>query len=124
MSKRHSFFLVLATLAAAAVSAHDFWIEPSSFRVEKGAHLDVALARGRGLPRRSRGAQSRQDPPLRARRAGGASSARRRRRQDPAGSAEIAGQGLFVIGYHSHPSSITLERRSSRRTCGRKASSA
>jgi uncharacterized GH25 family protein len=109
MSKRHSFFLVLATLAAAAVSAHDFWIEPSSFRVEKGARLDVALRVGEGY---------RGDPvarnPDKIRRfvlvgPAGEQALAGEAGQDPAGQAVIAGPGLFVIGYHSHPSSITLE---------------
>ena len=38
----------LASLAGAAVCAHDFWIEPSAYRVATGAHLDVALRVGEG----------------------------------------------------------------------------
>ena len=109
MPKRHSFFFVLASLAAAAVSAHDFWIEPSAFRVENGAQVDVALRVGEGY---------RGDPvarnPEKIRRfvlvgPAGEQPLPGDTGQDPAAKAVIAGPGLFVIGYHSHPSSITLE---------------
>jgi uncharacterized GH25 family protein len=109
MSTRHSLFVVLASLAAAAVSGHDFWIEPSAYRVAKGAHLDVALRVGEGY---------RGDPvarnPAKIRRfvlvgPAGEQALDGEAGQDPAGKAEIAAPGLFVIGYHSQPSSITLE---------------
>ena len=109
MPKRHSFFFVLASLAVAAVSAHDFWIEPSAFRVENGAQVDVALRVGEGY---------RGDPvarnPEKIRRfvlvgPAGEQPLPGDAGQDPAAKAVIAGPGLFVIGYHSHPSSITLE---------------
>ena len=48
MPSRHSIFFTLASLAAVAVSAHDFWIEPSAYRVATGAHLGVALRVGEG----------------------------------------------------------------------------
>jgi uncharacterized GH25 family protein len=109
MPTRHSFFFALASLAAAAVSAHDFWIEPSAYRVAKAAHLDVALRVGEGY----RGEPVARDPakirrfvvvgPAGERALDGDAG------QDPAGKAEIKGPGLFVIGYHSQPSSITLE---------------
>jgi len=109
MSSRHTIFFTLASLAGAAVSAHDFWIEPSAYRVAKGSHLDVALRVGEGY---------RGDPvernPAKIRRfvlvgPAGEQALAGDAGQDPAGNAEIRGQGLFVIGYQSHPSSITLE---------------
>ncbi len=109
MPIRRSFLFVLVSLAAAAASAHDFWIEPSAYRVEKGAHLDVALRVGEGY---------RGDPvarnPEKIRRfvlvgPAGEQALAGEAGQDPAGQAEIEGPGLFVIGYHSQPSSITLE---------------
>ena len=109
MPTRHTVFFTLASLAGAAVSAHDFWIEPSAYRVAKGAHLDVALRVGEGY---------RGDPvarnPAKIRRfvlvgPAGEQALAGDAGQDPAGGAEIRGQGLFVIGYQSHPSSITLE---------------
>ena len=37
---------ILAALSAAPLHAHDFWIEPSAYRVEVGAALDVGLRVG------------------------------------------------------------------------------
>src|SRR5262245_50993061 len=109
MPIQRSFLFLLASLAATAAPAHDFWIEPSAYRVDKGAHLDVALRVGEGY---------RGDPvarnPAKIRRfvlvgPAGEQALAGDAGQDPAGQAEIAGPGLFVIGYHSQPSSITLE---------------
>lgn len=109
MPKRHSFFFVLAALAAAAVSAHDFWIEPSAFRVEKGGQVGVALRVGEGY----RGDPVARDPEKIRRFVlvgpAGEQALPGDAGQDPAGKAVIAGPGLFVIGYHGQPSSITLE---------------
>jgi len=106
---RRLLFLALAALSAAAVSAHDFWIEPSAYRVDKGSELSVALRVGEGY---------RGDPvarnPAKIRRfvlvgPAGEQALAGDAGQDPAGSAAIRKSGLFVIGYHSWPSSITLE---------------
>ena len=42
-------FALLVLLAASAVRAHDFWIEPSSFRPEPGERVAVRLRVGEGL---------------------------------------------------------------------------
>jgi len=109
MLSRRLFMLALASVVGTFASAHDFWIEPSAYRVAAGAHVDVALRVGEGY----RGDAVARNPakirrfvlvgpageqPL----AGDAG-------RDPAGSAEIGGSGLFVIGYQSLPSSVTLD---------------
>lgn len=99
--------LLLPTIAA----AHDFWIEPSSFRPSAGASVNVALRvgeklQGEGLPR---------IPPLIQRfvlktrtaevAVPGTAGA------DPAGTVRVTENGLHWIGYQSHPYSVTLEAR-------------
>ncbi|HEV8609001.1 MAG TPA: DUF4198 domain-containing protein [Thermoanaerobaculia bacterium] len=95
-------------LAAARVLAHDFWIEPTSFRPEVGSTVGLALRVGQGF---------RGDPVPRmpesiekfvtVSRAGekpveGAPG------RDPAGVAGIAEPGWIVVGYRSRPKPIEL----------------
>jgi uncharacterized GH25 family protein len=95
-------------LVAARVSAHDFWIEPTSFRPEVGSTVGLALRVGQGfrgdpVPRMpesiekfvavSRGGEK----PV-----GGAPG------RDPAGVAGIAEPGWIVVGYRSRPKPIEL----------------
>jgi uncharacterized GH25 family protein len=107
--RRLLLFVVLTSLCARPVPAHDFWIEPSAYRVEEGAELGVGLRVGEGY---------RGDPvarnPARIRRfvlvgPAGEQAIAGSEGQDFAGRAELRTAGLFVIGYHSWPSSITLE---------------
>lgn len=99
--------LLLPTIAA----AHDFWIEPSSFRPAAGSNVTVSLRvgeklQGEGLPR---------IPPLIQRfvlstgkavvAVPGTAGA------DPAGSVRITERGTQWLGYQSHPSPVTLEAR-------------
>jgi uncharacterized GH25 family protein len=102
-------FLVVVVLNGAALYAHDFWVEPSAYRVEVGSLLSLGLRVGEGY---------RGDPvsrnPARIRRfvlAGPAGEETIRGAEGalPAGSVRINTAGLFVIGYHSRPSPITLE---------------
>jgi uncharacterized GH25 family protein len=102
------FAVVLASLAAAKAPAHDFWIEPSAYRVEVGAELQVALRVGEGY----RGQPIARNPakvrrfvlagPTAEHQVAGSEG------DEPAGHARLLEPGLFVIGYHSQPSSVTL----------------
>ncbi len=100
---------ILAASSAIPLHAHDFWIEPSAYRVEPGTAIGLALRvgehyRGDPVPRDSSrirrfvlaGPTGEQPIP------GGEGA-------EPAGRVRVEGPGLFVIGYHNRPSSITLE---------------
>ena len=109
LTRRLLLFVALASLCARPIRAHDFWIEPSAYRVDKGAALGVGLRVGEGY---------RGDPvarnPAKIRRfvlvgPAGEQPIAGDDGQDPAGRAELRKPGLFVIGYHSWPSPITLE---------------
>ncbi len=109
MLLRRLSFSVLAVVSTLPLHAHDFWIEPSAYRVEVGTALGVALRVGEGY---------RGDPvprnPARIRRfvlsgPTGEETIPGAEGADPAGSLRTKAPGLFVIAYHSRPSSITLE---------------
>ena len=98
-----------AVLAPAALFAHDFWIEPSTFRPAAGEEFTVSLRvgehfRGEPVPRDDRRIRrfflvsSRGESPV-----PGLPGA------DPAGLARADAPGLCVIGYRSERSPVTLE---------------
>ena len=103
--------LVAFLLAAQtpALLAHDFWIEPSAFRVEVGARVSVSLRvgehyKGDPVPRN----------PARIRKLtlvgqSGETEVPGKDGDDPAGTVIVPAAGLYLIGYHNRPSSITLE---------------
>ncbi len=110
MKPRHPALLLCVALALSeSASAHDFWIEPSTFRPTVGSELAVALRVGehfRGEP------VPRADP--RIVKFVLASEAGEKPIQglpgtEPAGFVRIDSPGLLVIGYRSNRSSITLE---------------
>jgi uncharacterized GH25 family protein len=102
-------FVLVVALNGAALHAHDFWIEPSAYRVEVGTLLGVGLRVGeghRGDAVARNAARIRRfvlAGPAGEQTIAGADGA------EPAGSARVTTAGLLVIGYHSRPSRITLE---------------
>jgi uncharacterized GH25 family protein len=96
-------------LLTAQAGAHDFWIEPSTFRPAAGEDFTVSLRvgehfRGEPVPRDDR----------RIRRfhlvsAGGEAPVPGIPASDPAGFARIDASGVSVIGYRSDRSPVTLE---------------
>jgi len=100
---------LLAALAAAPLRAHDFWIEPSSFRPPAPAQIQVALRVGQDfhgdpVPRDDRKI-------VRFVAAGPAveSSIPGLPGTDPAGFARLEQPGLYVLAYRSSRSPIELE---------------
>ncbi|MEO8348002.1 MAG: DUF4198 domain-containing protein [Acidobacteriota bacterium] len=97
--------------AAARLLAHDFWIEPSTFRPEVGATVGIALRVGEGFQGdpvpRSPGrivrfvlvSPSRETP------IEGVPG------HDPAGVARVTEAGLQLVGYRSHTSKVELEAK-------------
>lgn len=97
------FTLALAPLA----SAHDLWIEPSTFRPAAGDRVAVALRIGQDL----NGEPVPRIPPLIDRFTLGDSPVVGRSGADPAGMAVVAKPGLQWIGYQSKAYPVTLEGR-------------
>ena len=98
-----------ALLLAAPARAHDFWIEPGSFRPAVGSSVAVRLVvgtkfRGEALPR---------NPASIAQFVlvsdAGLTPVLGRPGDEPAGIVRIEGPGLQVIGYHSLNSQVSLE---------------
>lgn len=95
-------------LAAGPLAAHDFWILPSTFTPEAGTTVALALRAGN----RFRG-----EPVLGDRKRierffavgpGGEAFVGVRQGGDPAGYTRIEAPGLWIIGYRSRPSPISL----------------
>ena len=108
---RARFLRTLAFLSALAPSAvaHDFWIEPSSFRPVPGAVVAVRLRVGDGF----RGAALPRDP-LHLERfvvvdSRGAREIAGRAGADPAGTFRAGEAGAHVLGYESGPTFVQLE---------------
>lgn len=105
----HLITLIVSTLTVAAPAhAHDFWIEPSTFKPPAGSIVSVRLLVGQDfigdpLPRRSDSIdrfflrQNGADTDI-----GGAN------RIEPAGLFRMPGEGTAVIGYSSNGSSTEL----------------
>jgi uncharacterized GH25 family protein len=104
--KRSLLFAAALTLAPLA-SAHDLWIEPSSFRPAVGQRVAVALRVGVNVV----GEPVPRIPPLIDRFTLGDTPLLGRSGADPAGSAVVAKPGLQWIGYQSKAYPVTLEAR-------------
>jgi uncharacterized GH25 family protein len=103
--------LLLGLCGVSRATAHDFWIEPATFRPKPGSPLAVRLRlgdhfQGEIVPRRS--AHLRrfflQGPR-------GAEDVRGVEGMDPAGYVLVAAPGLYALGYQSAPNSNQLEAR-------------
>jgi len=105
---RFAIALFAASIALGA-SAHDFWIEPSTFHPALGDRVTAALRVGQKLA----GDPLPNIPPLIDRFVLHGSAAERpivgRAGADPAGIAFIAEGGLHWIGYQSNPYPVALE---------------
>jgi Domain of unknown function (DUF4198) len=98
----------VCSLSASAL-AHDFWIEPSTFRPEVGSPVALRLVVGQGF----RGDALPRNPALIARFVlvddAGERPVEGRPAEEPAGSVRIDRPGLQVVGYRSRTSQVSLE---------------
>ncbi|HEX8620145.1 MAG TPA: DUF4198 domain-containing protein [Thermoanaerobaculia bacterium] len=104
----HKAVLALIVLSAVRVSAHDFWIEPSSFRPELGKTFTASLRVGEDfagdpVPRSKTLLES-----FVVRDAAGERAINGIENQDPAGFVKIDEAGTAVIGYRSKASPLQL----------------
>ncbi|HTR04600.1 MAG TPA: DUF4198 domain-containing protein [Thermoanaerobaculia bacterium] len=101
--------IVLSVAAAAPLRAHDFWIEPTSFRPAVDSTLGVRLVVGR----RFRGDVLPRNPAMIERFVfvtdSGEVPVAGHAADDPAGSVRIEHPGLGVIAYRSLESAVSLE---------------
>jgi uncharacterized GH25 family protein len=102
--------LLAAALAMAGPAfAHDFWIEPSTFRPAVGSTLGVRLVVGQGF----RGDALPRNPAMIARFVlvtdAGETPIGGRAADEPAGAVRIDRPGLALIGYRSLESQVSLE---------------
>lgn len=106
---RRTLALLLALVAAGRVSAHDFWIEPSTFRPAAGARVAASLRVGQNLD----GEALPLLPPLVDRfevaGKGAAAELDENPGGDPAGWARVDGPGLHWIAYQSLPYPLVLD---------------
>ncbi|MGI8783990.1 MAG: DUF4198 domain-containing protein [Acidobacteriota bacterium] len=96
-------------LLLAELAAHDFWIEPSSFRPAVGSLVAARLRVGEKLQ-----GDPVQRSAMRIQRffitgPGGEKPMAGRDGEDPAGLARIDGSGVMVIGYRSNTSHVELD---------------
>lgn len=101
-------FAVLAFFAAASLLAHDFWIEPTSFRPEVGSAVGVGLKvgerfRGDPVPRASEKIER-----FIVSSRSGERDVEGVPGSDPAGVARVAERGYLVVGYRSRHSRVDL----------------
>jgi uncharacterized GH25 family protein len=104
----HKKVLALIVLSAVRVNAHDFWIEPSSFRPELGKTFTASLLVGEDfagdpVPRSKTLLES-----FVVRDAAGERAVNGVENQDPAGFVKIDEAGTAVLGYRSKPSPLQL----------------
>jgi hypothetical protein len=106
---RSSALVVFAWCLSATLLAHDFWIEPSSFRPAVGSTVSARLMVGQGF----RGDPVPRNPALIVRFVlvsdAGETPLDGRPADDPAGAAVVSSPGLQVMGYRSGNSFVALE---------------
>lgn len=112
MIRRAAPLLALALLVSAGVQAHDFWIDPSSFRPAPGQRVLVRLRVGQKF----KGDPVPRDPSLLRRfsmfaggAAGGETPVPGVAGAEPAGFATVGAPGLNLITYVSGRSSVELD---------------
>jgi hypothetical protein len=100
--------VVAVVLSGASLTAHDMWIDPTTFSPESGQIVGVRLRVGQDLL----GDPLPRDHALINQFVFEDATGRKplvgRDGADPAGFLRVAAPGLVVIGYHSNPSAVEL----------------
>jgi len=101
-------FLLACTLLAAPLYAHDFWIEPSTFRPAVGETVTASLRVGENFEGEPVARSSQLLADFFARDADHRWDLAGFENEDPAGLLRVERNGLTVIGYRSNPYTHTL----------------
>ncbi|HEX7154244.1 MAG TPA: DUF4198 domain-containing protein [Thermoanaerobaculia bacterium] len=88
--------------------AHDFWLEPSTFRPAPGTNVAVRLLVGEHFRGEAVGRNDRKVIEFNARQGTAVTPLRGRHGSDPAGELTVSNPGLVVIGYRSRASDVEL----------------
>ena len=92
----------VASLACAAAGAHEFWVEPAAFALERGGRLDVRLCVGDGLEGWSLARNAQRIEMFVAAGPNGEQPVVGLDGSDPAGIARFTTPGGYVIAYRSN----------------------
>jgi uncharacterized GH25 family protein len=99
----------VASLVAASLSAHDFWIEPTTYQPAVGSTLGLRLVVGQEF----RGVALKRNPALIAKfvlvSGAGETPVGGRAADEPAGTVRVEQRGLQLIAYRSRESRVSLE---------------
>jgi uncharacterized GH25 family protein len=108
MFRRLGCLVAAIVLSGASLTAHDMWIDPTTFSPESGQIVGVRLRVGQDLL----GDPLPRDPALINQFVFEDATGRKplvgRDGADPAGFLRVAAPGVVVIGYHSNPSAVEL----------------
>jgi uncharacterized GH25 family protein len=107
--KRAAALIVAAALCAAPLSAHDFWIEPSTFRPQVGDVVTARLWVGPHLQGEAFARFSRLIVTFALFSSAGTTPLTGRDGDDPAGSVRITAPGLQFIGYRSRDYPVSID---------------
>ena len=107
--KRAAAFVAAAALAAAPLCAHDFWIEPSTFRPNVGENVTARLWVGPHLQGEPFARFSKLIVTFALFSDAGTTPLVGRDGDDPAGSVRISSPGLQFIGYRSHDYGVSID---------------
>jgi uncharacterized GH25 family protein len=107
--RRAAALVTAAALCAAPLSAHDFWIEPSTFRPQVGDTVTARLWVGPHLQGEPFARFSRLIVTFALFSSAGTTPLSGRDGDEPAGSVRITAPGLQFIGYRSHDYPVSIE---------------
>jgi uncharacterized GH25 family protein len=103
------FFAAVVTLLTCSVAAaHDFWIEPSTFRTAAGRNFTASLLVGQDFAGDPVARSTQLIDTFTIRDAAGERPVAGFEGQDPAGILRIDAPGIAIIGYHSKPWPLEL----------------
>jgi uncharacterized GH25 family protein len=109
MSARIVASLVSACVISGAAHAHDFWIEPSTFKPELNTPVRVRLRVGDEFPGDSVPRNDSRIEKFVLLSPDGETPVAGRDGSEPAGYVRLDKPGTYVLGYRSTPASVTLE---------------
>ena len=96
---------------AATTTAHEFWIEPSTFQAADAELIFVRLKAGEHFNGRSQPRNPRNTSSFRIRRGETSMDVNGQPGDEPAGFVLLPGPGLYLLSYHSHPSNLNLDAK-------------